>query len=546
MKGKFAIPLVVALLFVPFAGKAFHIDDYFFLESGRLFGWNPLQAFPADYYYQGRLLPAMSPYQSTHPLLIPYLLKVLQALFGRTEAALHLVFLVFPALALWGLAGLARSLSFNARQLPLLLVLFGSLPAFVVNGQNLMTDVPTLAFLLAGAALCLRSLEEGGPALTWWGCAALTCAVFCSYQALAYLPVLFLAVQRSDGVASRRRLAYLAVLVPVLLMVLWVVLVYACYGSVPGLKGSDIGGELARGLQWSVLYDKWLFNLGMIGASLLCVLPLRLAAVERSKERLVWLGGLLAAAVVLGLLMPAGVGGGVRIAAALLCASGLTGLALAARELLSWRGGGAGVAPFWFCCGWLAVSLLLAFVVLPFGSARYLLPAFPILLLLLLGRERPAAPGGARLTVVLVCCSLLWGGLNAWADYAHAGAYREMAGEVAGFRGGLAQGQTVWYIGEWGMRHYFERAGARYLPAESLEPKGGDYVVVADTARFWAPAQALQGRLEPFAQREIRPALPLRLFNRHSEAGFYAHYWGMLPFAVSAEPVETFTILKVN
>lgn len=53
-------------------------------------------------------------------------------------------------------------------------------------------------------------------------------------------------------------------------------------------------------------------------------------------------------------------------------------------------------------------------------------------------------------------------------------------------------------------------------------------------------------RLDAYANRDYRSPLPLRLFNRKSNAGFYCHLWGVLPFAISRESDEVFTILKVR
>jgi len=545
---KIACAVLLALLFLPFVNKAIHIDDIAFLRLGDFFGWNPLQSFPHDYPYQGVAEPDFSPYDSTHPLLIPYVLKVLQLFFGPSEVWLHLIFLVFPALALWSLASLAHSLGKGANIL-LLLVLFGSVPAFVVNGQNLMTDVPTLAFLLAGTAVIARCVYETTAPPPWWGSFWLSCAVFCSYQAIAFIPVLlwFVMAGCPDG-RQRRRLIWV-LLFPAVLMFGWLLLVYADHGIFPLLKGqarASIGNEVARGLQWQVLWPKAIFIFGMTGAALLFVLPVRFCRTglnEPGRASLVLLA--LCAAVFFAAPEEAG-NVPQRLVLAFFGALGLYGLGLACMEIGAWhsRPETRGLAAL--CGGWIGVTLLINIFALPFGSARYLLPLFPLLVIVLLrGNDEPSFKF-PRLATIMVFCSLLWGGANAWADYCHAGTYRTMAAELANFRRSLGPGQRIWYIGEWGMRHYFDQAGARYLLADSAEPKAGDYLVIPEMPRFWAPSPALRPRLNFYASREFCSSFPLRLFNRRSGAGFYCHHWGMLPFAFSFEPDEVFIIQEVR
>lgn len=90
-----------------------------------------------------------------------------------------------------------------------------------------------------------------------------------------------------------------------------------------------------------------------------------------------------------------------------------------------------------------------------------------------------------------------------------------------------------------------DAAGARYLLRSSNEPRPGDYVVIPEMPRFWSPSAALLARMQPYAEREYRQAFPLRLFNRRSHAGFYAHHWGLLPLALSREPDEVFQVWRV-
>lgn len=537
---------LVALLFLPFVNKAFHIDDFYFLVWGELFDWNPFQALPKDFMHQGVLGKGALAYNLTHPLLIPYLLKGLQRLFGAGELPLHLIFLVFPLIALWNLAKLAALLNFDRRSSLLLLVLFATLPAFVVNGQNLMSDVPTLAFLLAGTASVVSCVVGEREALPWGAGIWLTCAVFASYQALAFVVLLIGFVLAGCRNPRQKRGSLLVLLLPLLLMVVWLGAIYGLYGVFPGQRGTGVGGELIRGSQLTVLWGRAIFVFALVGSSLLFVLPLHLALLSRKALlRIAGAGGLLL--VMFFLAAPPEAGTVPRRAAlAVFCAWGAVGIGCALARLRGWFAAENTRPAALLCGGWLVVTLLYNLVLLPFGSARYLLPVFPVLFMVLLRESRGGIPRPSRWVTVWLLTSLVWGGANAWADYNYAGTYRVMAAEIAEFRRALGPGQRVWYIGEWGMRHYFDQAGAHYLLADSREPKTGDYLVIPEMPRFWAPPLWLQARLGFYASREFRSPLPLRVFNRRSGAGFYCHHWGLLPFALSSEPDEVFIIQKVR
>jgi hypothetical protein len=95
------------------------------------------------------------------------------------------------------------------------------------------------------------------------------------------------------------------------------------------------------------------------------------------------------------------------------------------------------------------------------------------------------------------------------------------------------------------MRIYFDRAGIKYLLADSRQPKAGDYIIMPEMPRFWVPSGQVQSRTTVVYTKSFSSALPMRLFNRRSNAGFYCHLWGYLPLTLSSEPDEVFTIMKV-
>jgi hypothetical protein len=231
---------------------------------------------------------------------------------------------------------------------------------------------------------------------------------------------------------------------------------------------------------------------------------------------------------------------------ALLCGVGAVAVYDAVRAGLAGRG--EKQARDRFLAAWAVTVIGYNLLFLPFGSARYLLPALPPLVFLLLHIPADQAAAGERGTAkaAVIVLALLWGAACAASDYAYAGTYRSFAREVRQFRDNRPQTVTTWYIGnKWGMQFYLEREGCRVLPAGSQAPRRGDFIIIPEMPRFWQPAPEVGRRMAFYATREFRSALPLRLFNRRSNAGFYAHHWGLLPFAFSREPDEVFQVWEV-
>jgi hypothetical protein len=146
------------LLLLPFANKAFHIDDSLFLAYARVIAVDPLRPFHGTLVYMGR---PITLFDQPNPLLWPYLMAGVWEAFGESEVAMHLLNLPFAALALWGMQSLARRLGVS----PLLAcVLLGISPAFLVMATDVMPDIAVLGLALAALALCIRAVDEDSAA----------------------------------------------------------------------------------------------------------------------------------------------------------------------------------------------------------------------------------------------------------------------------------------------------------------------------------------------------------------------------------------------
>ena len=545
-----ALFLLCLLLFLPFLGKAFHIDDAGFLELARMVDWNPLRTAAEAAGGTGTSMdPRSLPYGATHTVLMPYLVKVLAALFGEREVPLHAAFLLFSLASLASLAALfERWYPAPPGRTSGMVLLFAAIPAFLVSGQSIMADVPTLAFLLASLLAFERAFGTGRRAPALLGGLLLAFAVFASYQMLAFVPLILFAARLRGRI---NRTVIMGAFLPVVLLAVWLALVYVRHGHVPiapadlAGTGSGIAAELRRGLRPDVLFGKAVFLFALLGASLLFVVLVRLLSIRSAARAL-------ARIAVAGLVCCVPLARGVRYSPletaglAFLCGVGAVAVFDAVRAGLTGRIEER--ARDRFLAAWAVTVIGYNLLFMPFGSARYLLPALPPLVLLLLHVPPDQAAAGERGTAkaAVIILALLWGVASAASDQAYAGAYRSFAKEVRQFRDNRPQTVTTWYIGKWGMQFYLEREGCRVLPAGSQAPRKGDFLIIPEMPRFWQPAPEVGRRMAFYASREFRSALPLRLFNRRSNAGFYAHLWGLLPFAFSREPDEVFQVWEVT
>ena len=169
----------VLLIRLPFLNQAIQGDDGNYLALAEHAQIEPLHPSNMQYVYQGDLVDARG---HPHPPLNAWALALLLAVVGDIrEVPFHAAYIVFSLIAAAAMWSLARR--FSPRPLWAVL-LFLAVPAFVVNGNSLETDVPHLAFWMASIALFV----SGRLALA---AAAMALAAMAAYQAIFLTPILW-------------------------------------------------------------------------------------------------------------------------------------------------------------------------------------------------------------------------------------------------------------------------------------------------------------------------------------------------------------------
>jgi hypothetical protein len=180
------------------------------------------------------------------------------------------------------------------------------------------------------------------------------------------------------------------------------------------------------------------------------------------------------------------------------------------------------------------------------GSARYLLPACPPLLLLLIraDEQRTTArklPRGYYAS--LFTAQLLLGLCLAHSDYEFAGTGRREARDLESQY--LRDRQPFLFSAEWGFRRYMTNLGGEPM-AEDTTGSPGTLVVKSSLALGKTFDNDFERSLELVDRRIYRIRSPFRLLHAHSHAGFWSDGWGVLPFWFSFEPLDELSVYRAK
>ena len=516
------IPILGLSLFI---NKAFHIDDPTFIRMGLQLPWTVLGDAGGPVDFLGIHYPDLSPYESTHPVLIPYLLKIahlFQPAHGAPRFwAYHLFFLIFPLLILLFSARLASVCGMTAHWGWFLIFS----PVFFVNATNLMTDAAMTTFWMGSVFLSVAYSYTASKRDAWGAGLCLVLALLTSYQSVALFPLIsvYFWIRRD---LNRVTLTILGA--PLILLVLYLLAVYQLSGFLPFIASSidlNIAGEVSSGMDGQAFLHKTLAVLVNLGLGFLALTPAWFFTSKwsRSLACSVLAICLTVLASYLGKDMLEGYSSGQMW---LLWSLMLNGSFWVAAMLLKFldgvkrftsnrrRSAWLLLAGFWFF-GVLVYNILF----LPYGTARYIMPALPPALMLLF------AGGSFRyfqgLSWPILALSVLASLFMARVDYGQAEADFTLYERVSD----ADYGGTVWYSDDAGLIRYMPLIDGQYLTLDQQTIEVGDKVLMT---RGLIP-EALAGDLTLREVFEIPSFGGWSLFNTTQRAGFYRSYDGFLP-----------------
>jgi 4-amino-4-deoxy-L-arabinose transferase-like glycosyltransferase len=531
--------LLATLVLVPFLGKAFTIDDTFYLAQARHALTDPLH--PASFEFTWVDAPErMARIAPSGPLAAWLLMP--SAAAGGAEWIAHLLEIVMLAAALLGTVALALRFGLEPNWATVAGLLVAVSPAALGMAGTAMPDVPAMAFGVLGLERLVawrdqRRLLQGALAALLLGVAPLARS---HLFPILLIGALFLA---GDFLALRswREIAWTRWLPLAAAPLLTISVLLVTRDSAGG------GGDVVA----AALLLSSLNNVGKNAVAFLThwvlALPLALpwvVARPRAVARRWWV------------FVP------VTVASAFILHRFASEQVYGYREQLYIAPiAGLGATVLWDILAdawkqrdhlqlalglWLLTSLAPApYVHLP---SKYLLMAAPAAALLVAREMSKHGAAFARLTLTVTCVAGLTLGIAILrADAAFAGVGRRAAAELIAPE--VNAGRRVWFAGHWGFQWYAEKAGGRILTVTPPYPARGDLVAVS--------MQCFPGfKIIDMARERFRRARPIRriedatpggrLMYAEAGVGFYSNLWGYLPWVWSSEPIEAVELWQLE
>ncbi len=509
------------LVLIPFANKPFNVDDPLFVWIAKYIQAHPLNPYGSTVNWYGYDAPVW--FITKNPPLACYYLSFAGGLFGWTERALHLAYLLPAVAAIVGTHRLAGR--FCKR--PLLVAFLTLLtPVFMVSSTTIMCDVPMLAFWVWALDFWIEGTERKSHWRLGVAAALISLAALTKYFGACLIPLV------AVWSIGRRRPAkeWLGwIFLPVIALIAYQLATRALYGQ--GLL-ADAGAYATtiRGSSTSTNIKLFLSALTFTGG---CLAPMTLLApfLCARKELVAGFAGSL---IIAGLLLLFTAGsfdikpGWVEAVQVIGWAAGGTGLlVLAGAEIYRKRDTEAvflgcwifGTFVFAAFCNWII-------------NGRSLLPLATPLGILLVRRLEQRADSGIKFSrAALIAPGVVGAGMAlaiwvAFADFSFASASQTAAEAVDGAYG--KGNHRAWFQGHWGFQYYMEKGGATALDLQHLKLSEGDYIAMPSHN---SNIQALKEPVVELDTFSVPFSGCLTTMNRETGAGFYASLWGPLPFA---------------
>ena len=259
-KSVFPIVAVIFLLRLPFLNQAIQGDDVYYIAAAQHAQIEPLHPNHIHYVFEGREVDFRG---FPHPPLNAWMLAGLIAIFGDVhEIPFHFAYIAFSLIAALSMYSLARRFSPHPIWATLLFI---AAPAFVVNGNSLESDIPFLAFWMAGIALFVSRRYA-------WAAVCLTLAAMAAVQAVAAIPILALYTWLNE---RRNRAAWATALTPIAGIIGWQVFEFISSGQFPAAVAA--GYQQTYGYQRGALKLRNAGGLAVHACFLVCPLLLPVA-----------------------------------------------------------------------------------------------------------------------------------------------------------------------------------------------------------------------------------------------------------------------------
>jgi hypothetical protein len=526
MNNKWLLLILWAALTFINLNKAFHIDDTFHLEVAQWIAknpWKPMSGF-VNWYDNPQPI-----YSYNQPPLYFYLVALTGEVFGYSEIPLHLAQSLFTFLTLYFFYKICKLLSNS--ETGILLFFFAACPALVIN-QNLMTDVPILALVLAFIYFLLQNNGKKNFVYYVLAMLVLGAALLIKYSVLPLL-VVFVAL-----VLYENKYKYLALLtIPLGVLCIWSWLNMLEFHRIHILDRPVNGFYLSAFLKQ---LTSFIICIGAISPFSIAIFngkfPHRI--VERiSVASLVIF--VLFCSITYFEIIPEKQSSIILNVLFFLNGAGLSGI-------LGWEIGtkfrkeGNWQLPerndFIFITSFL---FLAAFTIkyAPFIATRHILLLIPSVLFLC---SSLIARVSLQIKILSVIASLALGLLLGISDWVFADFYRQMPQHIK-----LYPGSTAWTAGHWGWQWYSKNITGSTIREYSTvhsRVRTGDYLIEPSMT----PRQRLNRHiaLKPVKKLWMEPSFAT-FFSGCYQASMYNSFMDKSPWTLCKHPVDTIMISRI-
>ena len=417
---------ITIMLLLPFAGKAFNMDDPLFIWSAKHIQSHFADPYGFDVNWYGKLQPMWK--VTKNPPLASYYIALWAFVVGWSELALHLAFLI-PAIActlgIYFLAAKFCSRPFEAALAAILT------PVFLLSGTMVMCDVLMLTFWVWAAYLWIRGTEENRHGLLALSMVLVTLSALTKYFGIALIPLL-----AAYSIASKKRpLWAIHLLIPIVVLAAYQFATKSLYGH--GLL-SDAGqyGAWYRSQASTGGLPKFMTGLAFTGG---CILTALFCAPLLWK-RAGLIIGLVIAGLAYGVFMPLRLfheaEGCATLQLALLFTAGTGVLTLAVQDFIKRRDALSLTLLLWIIGTFIFASVLNWSV-----NGRSILPMAPAAGILIMRQIEKRKNISWHIYIPLALAALA-SVLIASADYQLAGSARKAANQIAESYG--SEGRDIW------------------------------------------------------------------------------------------------------
>jgi 4-amino-4-deoxy-L-arabinose transferase-like glycosyltransferase len=527
---------VILVLFVPFVGSAFRIDDPLFLWTARHIQNDPANPYGFSVNWYGRLKSISA--VAKNPPLACYYTALAASLVGWSETALHLAFIV-PALGVgMGTILLARRLCRS----PLLATLLAVLtPVFLVSGITVMSDMMMLAFWVFAVYFWIIGLESGKQLRLALAATLIAASALSKYFGMTLIPLLLV-----YSIFKQRRFGWWLVyfLIPIAVLAWYQWVTQRLYGR--GLLldaaayATGVKSQFGR-----ISVAKTLVSLVFTGG---CVATALFFARQLWSKRALALGAVFAAVVTSILLafnslgtfpMPAD-----KVSRALLAAQvgiwGTIGISIIVLTVLDfWMERDAESLLLFL---WIAGTFVFAGFVNWTTNGRSILPIIApagILMARRLDSKAGRVHYHTKAMILPLIAATILSLAVAWADCRFANTGR-IGAKIVHEKYSKAR---VSFQGHWGFQYYMEQLGMTAVDFNHPELIAGDIVVVPPNNTNILP---MPPKWSTVRETIMVPSSKwLATMDKHVGGGFYADVLGPLPFAIGSIRPEQFVIYDV-